>query len=223
MITGLSINLTPFMQSGSRGLLVGVRMNDALTIRYFDPVRDTVLEPGKEAVVEVPVEGLPLNADVKKCTGKILPGVKSHRPPPQTTTGVSIDGPDGPAKDYKISVDAATRPRNVTVKLEGGDVFFRFGDLMTADEYVLPDFSTNVNAFLDAYTGPLPVRLRFIITSDSEGSANITVDPLDFTRIQTQSWDNPADGNTRIDKPFELDFGDVRDAELLGLPKDESH
>jgi len=184
-------------------------------------VRDTALEPGKEAVIEVPIDGLPLNADVKKCTGRILPGVKSHGSPPKTNTGVSIDGPDG-KKDYTISVDAATRPRNVTVKLDGGDVFFRFGDQMTAGEYVMPDFSANVNAFLDTYTGPLPVRLRFIITSDSDGSADLKLDPLDFTRIQTQSWDNPADGATRVDKPFALDFGDVRDTELLGLPIDGS-
>jgi hypothetical protein len=224
MITsGVSFSLAQSAQSGARGLQLGTRVTEARSIVFLDPVRDTALEPGKEAVIDLTVAGLPLNADVKKCTGRILPGVRSHAASPdQSSTGVSITGPGSKKEDYTIAVDAPTRPRNVTVRLDGGDVFFRFGDQMTAGEYALPDFSANVNAFLDAYSGPLPVRFRFIVTSDSTGSAEIELDPLDFTRIQTQTWDNAADGTTRAEKSFELDFGDLRDAELLALPIDGS-
>lgn len=224
MVTaGLSFSVAQSAQSGSRGMLLDTRITEALSVFVLDPVRDTALEPGKEAVIELPVAGLPLNADVKKCTGRILPGVRSRfASPEQSSTGVTITGPGNKTEDYTIAVDAPTRPRNVTVRLDGGDVFFRFGDQMTANEYALPDFSANVNAFLDAYAGPLPVRLRFIVTSDSTGSADIALDPLDFTRIQTQTWANAADGTTRADKSFELDFGDLRDAELLPLPVDGS-
>jgi hypothetical protein len=221
--TGPWLSIAQSAESGSRGMFLGTHMAEALSVFYLDPVRDTALEPGKEAVIEVSVDGLPLNADVKRCTGKIHPGVLSRTSAPaRSSTGVSITGPGNDTKDYTIAVDAPTRPRNVTVRLDGGDVFFRFGDQMTANEYALPDFSANVNAFLDAYAGPLPVRLRFIVTSDSTGSADIVLDPLDFTRIQTQTWVNAADGTTGAEKPFELDFGDLRDAELLALPADGS-
>jgi len=223
---GLLSDSTATMRGG-RGLLIqGVHASVEATVERLFGYRVAV-KPGEETVIDLTVSTLPRNADVKTCRAALLAGgpspitiaAQSSEP---ATTGVAITGPDNVRKPYEVEVSAPARPRNVTLRLEGGDVFFRFGDLLTNGRYELPDFAPQLNAYLDQYKGGVPVRLRFLLTSDSEGSADVEMGDVTFARIQTQTWTNQADGTTSVDRNFELDYGDVRDVELLPLPSDGS-
>lgn len=215
---------------GGRGIALESRLAPDLGNRVVVIGSDyTAVQAGQETILEVPVADLPKNANVTSCTAALHVGgpVGLHLAlfaPSPTSTGITIkESGSSSSKSYSVDVDAPARPRNVTVRLEGGDVFFRYGDQLSNQAYALPDFSANLNAYLDAYTGALPVVLRFVLTSDAQGSAKIdSVDPR-YSRIQTQTWPNPADGTTRVDRSFDLDFGDLRDTELLPLPSDGSH
>lgn len=207
---------------GGRGIMVGMQVP---AIAHVVGTAGYAVKPGQDTVIEVSVDGLRRNADVKTCAATLLVG----GPPllslamggAPATTSISIDGPDG-KKDYAVAVALPARPRNVTLRLEGGDVFFRHGDQLTNSEYDLPDFARELNAFLDGYQGGLPVRLRFVLTSDAPGSADVRMGTIVSNYIQTQTWTNPVDGTVRVDRSFDLAFGDVRDVELLPLPTDHS-
>jgi len=227
-VQGLVSDSTATMKGGRGLMIAGVHASVESTLERllgYKPVK-----AGEETVIEVTSSALPRNADVKSCRATLRAGgasaisslqiaALSSKP---TTTGVTITGPDKVEKAYTVDVAAPDRPRNVTVRLDGGDVFFRFGDVLTNDSYELPDFATQLNAYLDQYKGGVPVRLRFLLTSDAAGSADIVLGEPTFARIQTQTWTNQADGTTSVDRNFELDYGDVRDVELLPLPADDS-
>jgi hypothetical protein len=226
MAIGQFVGTTMASIKGGRGLLLaepalGLQANIRRTLGY-EPVT-----PGQDTVITVTATALPRNADVKSCRATLLASGPSGLRLAEigsapSATDIKIKGPGTEEKNYEVEVAQQARPRNVTLRLDGGDVFFRFGDQLTSESYELPDFATQLNAYLDQYQGGEPVALRFLLTSDAPGSADIRLDELTFRRIQTQTWTNPADATTRVDRSFELDYGDVRDVEMLPLPADNS-
>lgn len=179
----------------------------------------TPVTPGRDTVIAVAAPGLPRNADVKTCTAQLV--VWDADSSASSTTNVAVKKGADAAVPYAITVDAPTRPRNVTLRLEGGEVFWRQGDL-TELTYDLPDFAPAVNAYLDKLGAEGDVALRFLLTSDTPGQVGIRRLTFDATRIQTQTWENPADQARRVDRSFEIGFGDVLDADLSPLPEDGS-
>ncbi|MGQ0641886.1 MAG: hypothetical protein ACT4P6_14140 [Gemmatimonadaceae bacterium] len=212
--------------SGARGLFIAdVASHVAIGLDrmlVYEPVK-----PGQDTVIAQTVSNLPRNADVKTCRATLLVGGPSalrlaSTASVPTKTDISIKGPDNSTKNYEVEVAAPARPRNVTLRLDGGDVFFRYGDVLANERYDLPDFAAHVNAFLDRYQGGTPITLRFLLTSDAEGSVDVEMGQLTSTRIQTQTWTNAADGTASVDRSLDLDYGDVRDIEMLPLPADDS-
>lgn len=180
----------------------------------------TDVVPGKNTVLTVPVD-LARNAEVKSLTCRLLVGDANAGAPAATST--AIKGPtDSSAKTYDITVAAPTRPRNVTLRLDGGDVFWRKGDVLAENSYDLPDIAPQVNAYLDRLPPTGDVALRFLLTSDTPGRAKIVLVAKSATRIQTQAWTNPVDGAKSVERSLTLAFGDVVDLELTQLPTDGS-
>ena len=181
----------------------------------------TPVVPGQDTVLTLAVPGLARNAEVKSLTCELHVGDGDAAAP--TPTSTSIKGPnDSAAKNYDISVATSSRPRNVALRLDGGDVFWRKGDVLTESKYDLPDIATQVNAFLDRLSPGGEVALRFLLTSDTPGRARITLKANSATRIQTQAWSNQVDGAKSVERSITLAFGDVIDLDLTPLPADGS-
>jgi len=212
--------------SGGRGLAFdsvayASRPNliDRVVITEF--VAMTPVVPGQDTVLTLAVPDLARNAEVKSLTCELYVSDGSAGAP--TPTSTSIKGPDdAKAKDYVISVAAPTRPRNVALRLDGGDVFWRKGDELTEMKYDLPDIAPQVNAFLDRLSPGGDVALRFLMTSDTPGRATIKLKAKSASRIQTQAWSNPVDGAKSVERSITLAFGDVIDLDLTPLPADGS-
>lgn len=115
-------------------------------------------------------------------------------------------------KDYKVSVEMPPLPRNVTLKLDGGEVFWSFAGVLKQGPHKLPDMAEHVNAYLDKLpdnTGK--VALRFLMTSDGPGQVKITAaEGMEYSAIQTQTWLNALDGSIRFDRNLQLDYGMVQ-------------
>ncbi len=115
-------------------------------------------------------------------------------------------------KDYKVSVEMPPLPRNVTLKLDGGEVFWSFAGELKQGDHKLPDLAEHVNAYLDKLpdnTGK--VALRFLFASDGPGQVKITVaEDMEYSSIQTQTWRNALDDSARFDRNLQLDYGMVQ-------------
>jgi hypothetical protein len=115
-------------------------------------------------------------------------------------------------KDYKVSLEMPPLPRNVTLKLDGGEVFWSFAGVLKQGPHKLPDMAKHVNVYLDKLpdnTGK--VALRFLMTSDGPGQVKITVaEDMEYSSIQTQTWRNALDDSIRFDRNLQLDYGMVQ-------------
>jgi hypothetical protein len=223
MALGMLMNTATAIKGGRGLMIAGTSTGIDTRLEHLSGLRS--VKAGQDNVIELTASSLPRNADVKTCRATLLagaPGLFIAATGAPSSTDISITGPDNAKKNYAVEVATPARPRNVTLRLDGGDVFFRFGDLLTNERYELPDFAAHLNAYLDRYQGGTPVALRFLLTTDTPGGADIELGEITSARIQTQTWSNPADGTTRVDRSFELDYGDVRDAEMLPLPADDS-
>jgi hypothetical protein len=164
------------------------------------------LNPGEETEVMVKVPDLKPNASVKVLTAKFIArkGDPGDQKLEQTAEVTSDRGGPG---NVNVKMDMPRLPRNVSVRLEGGEVFWTFpGDLMVK-EYELPDFSGYVNAYLDTLPRDTEeVSLKFLVKSDTHGSVRIKIDEIRYSLIHTQTWENEMDNTTRFDRNIELDF-----------------
>lgn len=98
------------------------------------------------------------------------------------------------------------------MRLDGGDVFWSLGGAGALGEHPLPDFVEQANAYLDRLEpGVEEVILKFLVKSDGPGRVKIRIEEngVEYSVIRTQSWENPLDNTVRLDRTFQLDFGDV--------------
>ena len=182
----------------------------------------TPLEPGQETAVLLEVASLPPNANVRRFTATLDVADAGASAADATPTGVTITGGDA-AGAYTVAVDTPTRPRNVTVRLDGGETFWRNTGLLTDSSYALPDFAPHVNAFLDRLHAEGAVTLQFLVSSDTPGLVRVRGVVEEHSRIQTQTWDNAADGTRRVDRDVALDFGTVTDLALRPVERTTGH
>jgi hypothetical protein len=173
------------------------------------------LKAGEDTVVAVTVADLPANADVKSIVARldVADDDPGAAPPPNDVT---IQRDTEPATHLSVTPGIPTRPRNVTVRLDQGELIWTFADTLVKDRYDLPDFAEQANAYLDkASASGSGVTLKFLVKSDTPGRVKITITGKNVTRLQTQTWTNDLDQTVRLDRNLELNFGD-----RLAIPLD---
>ncbi len=170
---------------------------------------DTALNAGEDTVVPVTVADLPANADVKSIAARLLVAPASDTGPQPPPNSVTVSH-DGAATTLQVTPGVINRPRNVTVRLDRGEPIWAFADTLVKDEYDLPDFADQLNAYLDrASATDSPMTLNFLVKSDTPGSVTIAIVSKDVTRLQTQTWTNDLDQTVRMDRNLQLNFGDL--------------
>lgn len=178
------------------------------------------LKPGEETTVAVALPGVPLNADIKNLKAKIeiRPGDDDEKGSLKQTSTVQ-QGSDA-AQTYNVNIEVPALPRNLSLRLDGGEVFWTSSSATVAGIYDLPDFIEQTNSYLDKLpAGSTKVDLVFLVKSDGPGKVKITVeeDSLHYSAIQTQAWPNPLDDTVRLDRNLELDFGNIERVPLDAL------
>jgi hypothetical protein len=178
------------------------------------------LKPGEETQVAVELPGVPLNADIKvlKARIEVGPAAASEQQTLQQTSTVK-EGTDQP-KEYKVDIELPAVPRSLTVRLDGGEVFWTSSTAVVEGAFDLPDFVEQANAYLDKLpAGAEKVALVFLVKSDGPGQVKISVDQesLAYSVIQTEAWPNPLDETVRVDRNLQLEFGSVERIPLSAL------
>ena len=178
------------------------------------------LKPGEETQVAVSLPGVPLNADIKTLKAKIQvqPAPAADQQTLQQTSTVQ-EGTDTP-KEYKVDIDLPAVPRSLTLRLDGGEVFWTSNTAVVEGTFDLPDFVAQANAYLDKLPpGTAEVALVFLVKSDGPGQVKISVDQqsLTYAVIQTEAWPNPLDETVRVDRNLQLEFGSVERIPLSAL------
>ena len=180
-------------------------------------LRDGVpLKPGEETPVAVSLP-VPLNADIRslKAEIEISPASASQTETLQQTSRVK-EGNN--TTTYEVDIDLPVVPRSVTVRLDGGEVFWTSSTAVVEGKFELPDFVAQVNAYLDKLpAGSSEVTLVFLVKSDGPGRVKITVAEPEFSVIQTEAWPNPLDETVRVDRNFQLEIGSVERIPLRPL------
>lgn len=206
---------------GARGLAnqaeLYARRHNVLSVKDLSERFGFVaLKPGEETTVAVSLPGVPLNADIKKLKAsiQIQPGAESEKTSLQQTSTVQEGSK---STTYNVDIEVPALPRNLSLRLDGGEVFWTSSSATNEGTFELPDFVEQANQYLDKLpAGTSEVALVFLVQSDGPGRVKLTVDQssLSYSAIQTQAWPNPLDDTIRLDRNLELDFGSV---ELLTL------
>ncbi|MCI0490302.1 MAG: hypothetical protein L0229_27230 [Blastocatellia bacterium] len=206
---------------GARGLalgnLTGVRIQDALLVASIAAFSGEPLDPGKEVSVSLPVSNLPPNASVKRVRATIEIGEDASAQKAGLKQASTVTE-GNTTKNFSVDIEAPASPRNISVRLDGGEVFWSFAEIAVQGAHELPDFAEQVNAYLDELpSGVEEVSLKFLVKSDGPGRVRITINDIDYSVIQTQSWPNPLDDTIRLDRTFQMDFGSIERVPLKGL------
>jgi hypothetical protein len=165
------------------------------------------LKAGEDTEVSVAVTDLPANADVKSITACLY--VADDDPGTAPPNGVTIKRGEEAPVELQVTPSVPTRPRNVTIRLANGKPIWTFSDTLVKNEYKLPDFAEQLNAYLDKVTtAESQVTLSFLVRSDTPGRVKIVLTSKNVTRLQTQAWTNDLDQTVRLDRNLQLDFGD---------------
>jgi hypothetical protein len=210
---------------GTRGLagmsaIYQVRPEVLVAVDVSQRFGFVALKPGEETAVAVSLPGVPLNADIKKLNAQIeiRAGSDSEKSSLKQTSTVQ-EGND--EKTYNVDIEVPALPRNLSLKLDGGEVFWTSSSATVEGIYDLPEFVEQVNSYLDKLpAGSTKVDLVFLVSSDGPGQVKITVDEssLEYSAIQTQAWPNPLDDTVRLDRNLQLDFGNIERVQLDALP-----
>lgn len=172
-------------------------------------VLGTELTPGQETAVTMPTS-LPPNANVHSVVATIIVG-GSREDAKNAPTVVSVSKNGEKADTFSIAASPSDVPSNVTVRLDGGDVFWSQSGPLARGRHDLPDFAEALNTYLDGRLANGQGELVFQVKSDSPGTAWFTM-PLatvDYSLIQTQTWPNPLDQTLRVDRNLATEFGTV--------------
>ena len=183
------------------------------------------LQPGEETRVAVSLPGVPPNADIKelKASIEIRAGADTEKASLKQTSKVQ-EGTENPTT-YNVDIEVAALPRNLSLRLDGGEVFWTSSSATVEGTFDLPDFIEQANAYLDKLpAGSNEVALAFLVKSDGPGQVKISVDQssLKFSAIQTQAWPNSLDETIRLDRNLELDFGQVERVKLDAFAGDKA-
>ncbi|MGD2089606.1 MAG: hypothetical protein PVH61_25750 [Candidatus Aminicenantes bacterium] len=203
---------------GLRGLISQTRAYQ-LRPQVFFTIPAVILQqvpvkPGEETEVTVKVAKLQPNANVKTLIAKLAvspfqPG-QTGLPPLEQSAEVTKNNQS--TDNFTVSMKQPLLPRNLTVRFDGGDVFWTIpGDTMQK-VYESPNLAQPVNDYLDKLPpGTGDVFLRFLVKSDTHGSVNISIDEenIEYSLIQTQTWENEMDNTIRFDRNIQLDYGSV--------------
>lgn len=196
---------------GARGLVgdaYALRPGRFNTVPSLMTLNYIPLKAGEDTTVSVVVADLPANADVKSIKARLDVADADDAGPAPPPNGVTIKR-DNETTTLEITPSVSTRPRNVTVRLDQGEPIWTFADILVKDQYELPDFAEQLNAYLDKVsTTENQVTLNFLVKSDTPGKVKITITSKNVTRMQTQTWTNDLDETVRMDRNLQLDFGD---------------
>jgi hypothetical protein len=167
-------------------------------------------------VIKLP--DIPGDANFTRITAAFLP-VQGKSAPAQLSQTSKIKKNGGSEETFDVSIAVPVTPTNITLRLEGGEVFWTFNNTLSEAYYDLPDLAEQVNLYLDRLTaqGGKPqgaLELAFLIEAGSAGEAKIGLYEIAYSRLKTASWLNPLDQTTRVDRNIELDFGDIHRLEL---------
>jgi hypothetical protein len=216
---------------GIRGLSHALRLNlQAYPMLAFPELLTAGLEdlkPGEEVKVAVSVPALAPNSDVKAMTAKMAvvkqapgdgEGTLEHNADVDEVERDAEGNETTKSTTFNVKFDPPTLPRNLMVRLDGGEVFWTLaGDVTPKDDYRSPDMAEHVNAYLDKLApGDEKVVLKFLVKSDTPGQVKIAIDEEDITQslIQTQAWPNELDDTLRFDRNLDLRYGATERLEL---------
>jgi len=178
------------------------------------------LQPGEETRVAVSLPEVPLNADIKTLKAQIEVRAAADAKKETLQQTSTVKEGSGSPKEYKVDIDLPVVPRSLTVRLEGGEVFWTSSTAVVDGTFDLPDFVEQANSYLDKLPpGTGQVALVFLVKSDGPGQVKISVDKpsLSFSVIQTEAWPNPLDETVRVDRNLQLEFGSVERIPLRPL------
>lgn len=191
-------------------------------IDFTKLVDSVTLKPGEETQVPVALPGVPLNADIKTLKAKIeVAPLSTSQPQTLQQTSTVKEGNDNP-KEYKVDIELPSVPRSLTLRLDGGEVFWTSNTAVVEGTFELPDFVAQVNTYLDKLPPETEkVGLLFLVKSDGPGEVKISVDQesLEYSVIQTEAWPNPLDETVRVDRNLQLEFGSVERIPLSALAR----
>lgn len=172
-------------------------------------LRAVAIKAGQETPVRVNVPQLLPNANVTNISAT-LTVVDDGQTGARQATQVGISEGKDPERTIQVSVDAVAGIRNTQIRLNQGAVFWTHPGSAKAGDYAIPDFSAQANTYLDKYhSQDGRVTLQFMVKSDTDGSAFITIGDVQFSLLQTQSWKNELDSTFRIDRTFKLTFNQM--------------
>src|SRR5215207_3785419 len=137
---------------GARGLAnqpeAYLRRQDVLPIAVRGQFGFVALKPGEETTVAIALP-VPLNADIKKLKAsiEIRSGADSEKAT-LTQTSTVQEGSDTP-KVYNVDIEVPALPRNLSLRLDGGEVFWTSSSSTNEGTFELPDFVAQANSYLD--------------------------------------------------------------------------
>lgn len=203
---------------GSRGMILGEAIHGrlrpeiagVLSARNFVPVA-----PGKDTPIAVPLPRVPRNADIKRIAFRIAVTAPDQAGPlleqeaeVKETVGTTVT-----TRSFDVALQPQSIPRSVTLKLNGGEVFWSSpGAMSDGTDYLVDEGTADaVNAYLDGLPpGAGDVELQFLVRAESACKVRLQLDGTpEFRRLQTQSWVNPQDQTLRADRNLELAFGTI--------------
>jgi hypothetical protein len=206
-------SLLPVGIKGARGLAfddLAYRLRPELFEVAVATADGTVtLVAGQETKIDVPVAGLPVNADVQSVQAALVVDPGAPAPSVDPTT-VTVRRQGEPEQSFQLGATLPVGPRNLTVRLDRGQPFWSHGGTLPPGRHELPDFAAQLNDYLDrADTGAEVVTLRFLVASDTSSQVRLEVTGLRATRLQTQTWVNPSDDTIRLDRNLGVGFASV--------------
>jgi hypothetical protein len=183
--------------------------SEAFVIGLLPSLTAVDVKAGQETAVVVDVPKLSPHANVGKITAT-LTVVDDGQTGAQQTTSVGITEGKEPQRTVQVSVDVVPGIRNAQIRLLGGAVFWTHSGAVPAGAYAIPDFSAQVNAYLDKYQSQDGnVALQFMVKSDTDGSVSIAIEDVESSLLQTQSWKNDLDSTFRVDRILKVTFNQV--------------
>jgi hypothetical protein len=170
---------------------------------------NTELAAGQDTPVAVSIPDLPPNADIDSCIIDLYVDDSSSTAPSQhTAVAITKQGDSNASGNFGVDVAQPSRPTNLKLLLGDTTVWTQAGTL-NQSRYTLPEAKDALNAYLEKQKATSPLqKLAFVAHSDSPGRVGLSV-KLDYVQIKTQSWPNPLDKTTRIDRNLPLSFGAI--------------
>jgi hypothetical protein len=207
----------------SRGLTATVAVLEPIRAVWLAPTAESALvslRPGEEVMAIIELAGIPADANMTQLTAGLV-AAKEDADAGHVEQKSTVERAGDQPVSLTVQVQAPTSPTNLAVRLEGGEIFWTFANTLTPERsYNFPDLAEEVNKYLDrlqkeAGEVQLPLKLPFLIKSDSAGKVRIAVYPqILYSRLKTQGWTNELDGTTRVDRNLTLDFATMQDLPL---------